>query len=169
MEIPKSVDKIVKWAADHHNQDVGKAVNAAFSKVKLLKEYPQLIETMVKQALQDWIHDERHKTNTQIKRDFGEYGGPAKVSPGRSPAVNRAATSVYLYAIAGTVLGEVYGRDLSIIADSEESVGNGYLFNARLCRQLARIVPRDKTVRESVTRKRLETIFRENKTDRGAT
>ena len=159
MEFPKSVEAIVDRAAKKFPSDISKAIDQADKEIRKLPEFDELVSMLIRKAVAQLIYDARHSVTNQIKRDSGMYGGPAKVIAGLSKSVNRVAESIYAIRIAGTMLGELFGRDLPGIADSEMAIGHGHLFNARLCQRLAALVPEDKRVQEAVKEKKLQAIF----------
>ena len=129
------------------------------SAIKRLPEYDDFREELVVYAVRGMVHDVRHADNIKMRREAGEFGGPAKVGVGA--AVQQACQNVYAYFIAGTTLGMILGSQLSEIANSEAAKADGHLFNTRLCRRLARLVPANKTVKQAVKESVLAKIFRE--------
>lgn len=170
MKYPKKVIDVANKMAEKYPSDISKATEEAEKKIRKLPEFNELVDILIRNAVQDLVYDARHRSNVQVRRENGKYGTGAKVVSGRSTSVNRAAKSVYNFHIAGTVLGAIRGDQLISIAVSEEETAEGYLFNARLCRRLSGIVPKDKTVKDAVTERRLRSIFNEVKREvnRGA-
>lgn len=161
MEYPKSILNIVKKANQKYPHDVGKAIEWAKKYVRKLKDFGTLETMLVDNAIKDMVYEDRHTVNRRIKKDSGGYYAPTKVSPGGTETSNRIAESIYLYRIAGTTIGRVKGCDLEEIAATEVAIGNGHLFNARLCRRLKKVVPKDKMVDEAVKETQLVRIFAE--------
>ena len=159
VDYPSNVLRICEAAVNRHASDIEKAVVEAEKKVRDLPEFPELVDKLIHTAIQEIIYDIRHHANVRMKQNMGSYGGRAKVTSGSCPTVNRIAEDLYRYSIAGTILGLVTGKQLPEIADSEAAVGNGHLFNARLCRSLAKIVPEDKRVQDVVNQKKLKEIW----------
>jgi len=111
-------------------------------------------------GLRDLVHDARHQSNRQLKRDTGFYGQPAKVVESDSLNIRTASEAIYDLYIAGRTLGTLLGKELPGVALMERETGNGHLANAALCERLAKIVPQEKTVREAVSSKRCMAIWR---------
>ena len=164
MEMPKEVLDLAAEIAVKYGADIEKATDALDRAIRKLPEFEDLTENLLRMAEQELIYDARHQANIRTRLENGGYGGPAKVVSGDSEAVKRVAQSVYAYAIAGTMLGMVLGDQLPDIAASEAARAEGHAFNARLCERLAGMVPKGKRVREVVSEKRLQSIFREVET-----
>lgn len=160
MDIPENVLRIVEEAAGKHPADIPKAVERAEKGIRGLAEFDELVSMLVRNTVQELVYDARHRANTRMRREAGDYGGPAKVVSGDSASLGRVCESVYSYRIAGTVLGLVKGADLQAIAEGERSVASGHLFNVRLCLKLQELVPADKRVQDAVTEKRLRGLFK---------
>jgi hypothetical protein len=157
---PESVLSIVREAVKRFPKDPPKSIDWAVGRVKKLPDYEDLVASLVKQAMADLIYDQRHTTTVQIRRSAREYGGPAKVVSGDSPGVASVAESVYFYKIGGTILGEILGKDLRAIGQSERAISNGHFLNARLVEKLATLVPPEKRVRDAVGEDRINKILR---------
>jgi hypothetical protein len=158
-EIPRPVLDIIDRAATRYGDDIPKAVTAAEKAIRKLPDFAELAGMFVRHAVQEMLYDSRHKTNTATRKAEGKYGGPGKVVAGASDAVGRAAESVYLYFIGGKTLGALRGDELPLIAESESAKATGHEFNARLCERLRPLVKDNKTVRESVSERKLRQIF----------
>jgi len=105
------------------------------------------------------VHDARHQSNRQLKRDTGFYGQPAKVVESDSLNIRATSEAIYDLYIAGRTLGTLLGKELPGVALLERETGNGHLANAALCERLAKIVPQEKTVREAVSSKKCMVIW----------
>jgi len=159
MDFPKNVVSIIEQANANNPNDIVTAVNDAVARVKRLPEYPDLVDKLVHNSIQELLYDARHRINVQIKRDSGYYGGPAKVSH-YSESINRVCASVYAYQIARRQLGKIQGNELNGIAANEDRMADGHKFNADLCRWLAELVPADKLVEQAVSERKLKAKFR---------
>lgn len=148
---------IASEEAKKHSDDIDAAVDAAMRRLCKLPNYTDLVDNLVRSAVRHVVSDARHTMNVAMRRSNSEYGGPAKVVAGS--AVNRVASDYYAYYIGGRTLGTIKGEELTDIAASESERANGHDFNARLCRSLAPLVPKDKTVRQCVKPGKLRTIF----------
>jgi len=166
MKFTEEVKVIVREANANHPSSAEDATTEALQGVRGLKSYKSLVDALVKHAVQDLIHDGRHDINKGIRKQEGRYSPLPKVQVGSSPAVMRAEVSVYLYRIAGTSLGEVFGKELLGIAVHEENRANGHIFNARLCRHLAEVVPDNKKVKNAVKENQLKAFFSELSVER---
>ena len=160
MDFPKVVLEIVHEEAVKYGDDITQAVTVVMRRVRKLPEFPEIMELNFQRAMKELVHTDRHQSNVYAKREAGCYGKPSKVNVGTSAAVNRVADSIYSYCIAGTTLGLLMGKQLAEIADSENAIADGHLFNVRLCRKLLRVVPEDKSVQEVVGANKLRAIFR---------
>jgi hypothetical protein len=159
MEYPDNVLRIAERAAKQHPDDITKAVDCAERDVRALPEFREIVAVLVRGAVQGLVYEARHQTNRSIRREAGEYGGPAKVS-GASDAVNTVYKSVYDYCIGRTTLGRVLGKELPGIAESERAIAEGHVFNAELCEALSRMVPEERAVKDAVPEKKLRGLFR---------
>lgn len=157
--LAKNAIEAATAAATSYPNDVNAATTAALARIKKLPNYAEVVEELLRDAVQELIYDIRHRKNVQLKKQEAAYGGPSKV-PSRSPAVRRVHQSLYEYHIAGRTLGDIRGAELETIADHESKTADGHRWNAWLCRELARTVPDDKTVRESVSKKKLQALFK---------
>jgi len=161
MDYPKNVLEIVETATRKYPTDIEGAVQQAEKAVRKLPEFDELVEKLVHDSIQGLVYDVRHRLNIQMRQEAGGYGGPAKVVSGDSTAANRMEMDLYRYNIAGTSLGNMKGEELVPTADAERAKGEGCLFNSRLCRRLAAIVPEGKAVRDVVSATKLRSIFME--------
>lgn len=159
MNFPADCITIADKAITKHGDDITAAINLAETQIRKMKEFPELVDSLVRGAVQELVYQRRHVANTAARKAAGAYGQAAKVVTGASEAVQEVARSLYGYYIAGRTLGSVLGSELEEIADSETAVAAGHSFNARLCRKLAQIVPVDKTVREAVSERKLKALF----------
>lgn len=161
MRFSDEVLLVVREANTNNPSNIENATAEALRGVKRLSSYDELVDTLVEHAVQDLVHDARHEVNRIIRQLSGAYSSKPKTLVGDSPAVMRAEVSVYHYRIAGTSLGEVLGKELLDIAAHEENRANGHIFNTRLCRRLAEIVPNNKKVKNAVKEKQLKMFFSE--------
>lgn len=161
MQFPDSVLRIAEEAAAKYQDDIDRAAEKAEKDIRSLPDFDGLVEMLLSYAVRNLVHEARHKSNTQIRRITGRYGGPAKVVVGRSASVARACESYYSYCVAGKALGSLLGADLEAAAQAENAIAEGHLFRVRLCRRLREMVPDEKRVRDVVSEKKLRAIFRE--------
>lgn len=159
MNFPASVTAVVKAASAKHPDDTPSAVDWALRRIRALDEFDDLIDTFLKQAIQDLIYDARHNENRQIRNASGRPELEPKVDALKSASVHAVSKSQYDYFVAGRTLGSILGSDLRGIAEDEASTGEGYQFRARLLDKLADVVPAKKTVREAVSKTRLAKIW----------
>lgn len=165
-EFPETMVEIIERAARQHSEDITKGVECAKRDIQSLPEYHQLIDTLVTEAIRELIYDVRHRDNVKMRNESGAYSIEPKVQPGKSKDVQETFENLHRYFLAGQTLGEIMGEQLEGIAESEESKANGHLFNARLCRELSRLVPEGKRVKDVVSLKKLGMIFKKLKGDR---
>jgi hypothetical protein len=167
MDYPASLSTVISKAAAQHPQDIDKAVTCAAKAARKLPDFSEWVDQLVNSQLRNMIHDARHSHNTRLRREAGDFGGPAKVGLSTG-AANEVAKSVYMsYAIGGTVLGAVLGSELKAIAASEHEKAQGHAFNVRLCSRLAAMVPDDKRVSEALTEGKLKRLFVELQKSKG--
>lgn len=160
LDYPKSVLNIAKIAADRFPNDIPQAVEEAEQAIRDLPEFDSLVSQLIHSAIQGLVYECRHRSNVELKKQAGLYGGPPKVNPTGSEAVARVYKSCYDYCIASTTLGELRGKDLSKIRDNELEVANGHLFNVALLEWLeSRGVKGEKRVRDVVPEKVLRSNF----------
>jgi hypothetical protein len=155
VKTPSGVMAIVKQMAKKYRDDVQKATDEAVREVKKLSDYEVFVDGLVWQAIHELIYDERHHSNHQAKMLSGTYHTVPKVLEGTSKAVARASQSLYNLYVAGRTLGSFLGKELESAARAEENVGHGHILNAYLLRSLQPFVPENKTVRESVSERRI--------------
>jgi hypothetical protein len=160
VRMPESVIAAAALAAQEHPDDVARATAEAERAVRELPEFPDLMAGLVTGAVRELVYDARHASNVRTRRQAGRYGTPAKVSPGGSPAVERVYESVYDYFIAGTTLGALRGEELQAVAEKEQGLAEGHLFNAGLCARLSKMVPPGQRVRDAVPERQLRGLFK---------
>lgn len=160
MRFPDSVINAATAAAEAYPDDVAAAASAAEYDIRGLAEFPALVASLVSAAVRELVYDARHAANVRTRKQAGRYGTPAKVVPGGSPAVERVYESVYDYYIGGTTLGALKGEDLQGIAEREQGLAEGHLFNASLCGRLATRVPVGRRVRDVVPEQELRKMFK---------
>jgi hypothetical protein len=161
MDYPESVLEAVHDAAAEHGDDLEQATDCAVAKVRGLKEFPTLVDQFVKTAVQELLYRDRHQTNVAIRRQGGQYGAAAKVSPAGSAAVRRVFQSYFDYCVGGKQLGQVLGEELAGLAAGERERAGGHQFNARLLERLQTVVPEGKRVRDVVSNRKLGKLFEE--------
>ncbi len=160
MSLPESVMSIAIAAVKRHGDDITAAVDEAETKIRKLKEFSEVVDALVHDAVQRLVYQLRGQSNQAVRRQSGVYGQPAKVRVGASESVAVAEASYLSYYIGGRTLGGILGSELLSIAESETAVAAGHQFNAELCRQLAAIVPQNKSVAEVVSERRLRNLFK---------
>ncbi len=163
MDYPEKLIEIAKVDAIEYGEDTSKATDEIEKKASKLKEFPKWGKQLIWLAIRELVYDIRHKDNVARRKAAGDYTKPAKVKPGED--VRSVYRSLYRYFISGTMLGLIRGEDLEGIAKSERAVGEGHIFNARLANRLSEIVPKNKTVEQAVTEKRLAIIFQQVEED----
>ena len=136
---------------------------AAAKTLAAIKANPALYETFrlaaELQACLEIIYDERHRSTYGEKHRIVAVPAP-KVIMGNSKIVQRAASCVYdTIFLGGKALGNLFGKELPVIAETERAIANGHSMNAELCEQLSPLVAKQKTVRQCVTAKRIEAIW----------
>ena len=159
MNFPKYVRQIVDDAMEKHEFDVDKSTEEA---VKLIYELPKDLfdaRVYIYNAVKDLVYDARHRRNVETKKQLGKFGKPPQVNVAGSPAVQAESISLFLLCIAGKELGNIFGNELAGIAASEAAIGDGHHLNSRLCAALAKVVPDDKQVVDSVGVQELVEIF----------
>lgn len=159
VSLPQSVIDIARECAAAHGADIAEATRLAEQRIRALPDFEQIVNTLITAAVRDMVYDARHATNARFKREAGYYGRRGRVDTAASEVVNRAAKSVYAYCIAGTMLGELQGKDLPDLAEKEELTAKGYTFNAVLLRELAQKVKGEQKVRDVIPENRLKARF----------
>jgi hypothetical protein len=161
MEIPSNVIAIARDAAEKHGDDIRAAVVEAEQRIRKLAEFADFENALITNAIQEMVYDARHRWSGQLKKSSGGYNTTQNVIPGKTESFAAVTRSLYTYCIGGQMLGSVLGASLTKIASSESAVAAGHVFNARLCRRLAGMVPEDKTVKQVVSERKLKAIFAE--------
>lgn len=167
MQYPESVLSVARAMAAKHGDDIPRAVTEAEKLIRKLPEFDSLVDQMIRNAVREMVYDARHISNVATKRQTGHYFQEQKVDTTKSKAVLQAYKSVYAYCVAGTQLGLLYGERLAEIAESEQSIANGHVFNAALCRKLSEIVPKGTQVKDAISEKKLRALFDRTKKECG--
>jgi hypothetical protein len=158
VDYPAEVLTIVKMAVQKHS-DPAEAVAQAERQIRALPTFASLFDTLVRSAVTELVYDHRHLANVAMRRQAGQYGKPGKVVVGASESVNKVYESYYRYRIGATMLGNLTGAELLVVAQTERALAGGHLFNARLCEELGVLVPEEKAVQDVVSEKRLRALF----------
>lgn len=164
MEAPKEMErlqKLVDAAVDECPDNIEDATEAVLKKTGRVQWFEKLKDELIRRAISKLIHDTRHRINVAMRSASGEYGGLAKVTAGA--ASGRIAQGVMAYMIAGKTLGLLTGDELRATADSESEIALGHQFNVRLCRELAKTVKGETTVKERFTLAKLTALFQKVK------
>jgi hypothetical protein len=159
MEMPKWLTDIVARATRENGDDIPSAVDAAEAGVRRHPEFPDVVDTLVRDAIQGAVYAARGLSNRELKSETC-YGGPAKVRVGDSESIGRVYQSVFDYYIGSRTLGDLLGSELEDVEVNETEKAAGHMFNARLAAELRKVVPADKRVREAVSQKKLEKLFK---------
>ena len=159
MQYREDIVAACKDAANANPNDIDTAVKQAFDKIRRARNYAEFVDQLAYEAVRNCVYDCRHTANVQMRRQNGNYGGPAKVESSKSQSVQSVSASLYAYFIAGRTLGTILGEELPAIADSEDKRAEGHRFNANLCRALAPLVSDGKTVQQCVKQRKLKQIW----------
>lgn len=151
------LQKLVDAAVDKHPSSIKDATNLVLKKASRAAWFETVTDELIRRAVLGMIHDNRHGKNVDMRMARGDYGGPAKVTAGA--ASGRIAQGVMAYMIAGRTLGMLTGDELNATADSEAEIASGHQFNVRLCRELAKTVKGEDTVKEKFTLAKLTAVF----------
>lgn len=160
MEVPKEMErlqKLVDVAVDQNPDSIEDATETVLKKAGRVAWFEKLKGGLIRRAIARLIHDTRHQINVEMRTAHGDYGGPAKVTAGE--ASGRIAQGVMLYLIAGKTLGMLTGDELRATADAESERASGHEFNTRLCRELAKTVKGEATVKQKFTLAKLTAVF----------
>ncbi len=149
--------EIVNQEVDAAPDSVEITIDQVIARAKRETVFGQWSDDLIRKGVANLVYGVRHERNVVMRQQNGDYGTAAKVTAGEATA--RVVRSVYQYMIAGKSLGSVTGEELPDIADAESARAGGHEFNARLCRQLAKSVKGEKTVRECVSETKLKRIF----------
>lgn len=161
VDFPQSVQTHIAAALDANPSDVEAATEQALRAIQQMREYPALIEQIVRQAVKTTIYQLRHARNVAARNATSSYAHTPRQTPaGASARVDRIAASLYdMYYLGGRVLGSILGSELGNIAANEQAKADGHLFNVRLCQALKKLVRSDQTVRQAVSERRLRNLF----------
>lgn len=149
--------EIINEEVDAAPDSVETVIDHVLSRAKRRKDFGEWSGDLIRKGVSRLVYDVRHERNVAMRRQHGDYGTEAKVTAGDATA--RVAGSVYLYMIAGKSLGSVTGDELVDVADGEAARADGHQFNVRLCRELAKSVKGEATVRQRVSEAKLKVIF----------
>ncbi len=161
MNFPKEILNIVEQADRDNPSSIKEAVSQAKRNIREWSEYENFVDTFITHAIQELVYDSRHHANWEMKKKQGDHSPGPRTNYGTSESVREANQSLYLYRIGGSVLGMLTGSELLPVAESEEAVAEGHLFNAKLCRKLRPLVPDNAKVQDKVSERKLKAIFRE--------
>jgi len=153
----------ISKAARKHRDDIDQAVQCAERAAKQLPGWKSWTADLIHAQIRNLIHGVRHADNVSMRRDAGDYGGPAKVDLSTGAANRIAGQSWFNYFVAGRTLGQILGKELKGIAEGERERAEGCVFNAKLCEQLAAIVPDEKRVCDVVTETQIKRIVKGTK------
>lgn len=148
---------LAKEAALSNPESIDTAVDVVLAKAQKLPKFSDFTASLVRRAIREMVEDARCQANLAMRRANGGFSAPAKVVPGKATA--ELMRSHYLYLMAGKTLGKMTRDDLLAVADAEEEQVAVHSFHARLCRNLAAIVPEGKTVEQAVTEKKLDAMW----------
>ncbi len=158
-ECPEKWIKLAATISDQFPESIEDATAELMSTIVDDPEYDQWSAMIRRRFCQGLIYDARHKSNVELKRQSGQYGGPGRVSMA-SESVNQTCISVFQHYIAGRTLGSLLGKELAGIANSESEIAAGHQFNAALLRWLEGKVPAEKRVADAVSEKALTKVYR---------
>ncbi len=158
-EFEQGIGPIIAEAVKSHRDDIDRALDLAERKLSKLPGWDEYQRSFARIAIRSMINHRRHCENVQQRKDAGEYGPAAKVTRGKASSDIARQKTMYDYFIGGKTIGATTGEELRVLADSESKKAEGYMFNSRLCEALARVVPKMKTVQETITEKKLMSIW----------
>lgn len=159
MKLSEEIDRIVEIVTLQYPNDIDGAVAEALARCRELPDYQTQIENLFCYTLRQLIHDARHRSNTEMKRQTGYYGKPSKVNVGGT-SVAKVARSSYLYYIAGKTLGDIKGKEIDQISNAEQQRADGHIFNVKLlqwCKTQG--VPEEKCIKNIIPEKKLRANF----------
>lgn len=161
MLFPETLNAIIRDAHEKHKDDIDAALRVTLAAWRKTEERADWLDALEENAVRGLIHDRRSHINNAEKRKLGLFGGPAKVGMTEG-AVLKIATETLLenLTICGVVLGDITGKQLHEFAAAEKNRAAGYMRNARFCLALQPLVPEDKTVRQCVTAKKADAIWK---------
>ena len=157
----KEVHEIAKECAEEYLNDIQLATEEACRGIKELDNYEEIIEGLLLMAVKELIYRERQTILRTIKKSVGKYDSVPKISIGKSGAVRKIYQSIYNMTIGGKTLGVMTGDEVLATALQERNQGNGKLVNATFLEKLGRIVPSNRTVKQSVPESKVRELFRE--------
>jgi len=138
---PAAIPKIIADVVSRFPQDITAAVNEAERRIKRISGKDETSD-LVRHSIQEQIYDVRHKENEKYKSD----GKPA-------------SEDLYVYFIGGSTLGNLTGKMLAELADSEQQKAEGHALNAAICRRFAEIVPEGTMLKRVVSTDDLRQAF----------
>lgn len=178
MQIPSAIIEIAKEESRRHSTTIQEAVCSAKARIEALPNYEELADTLITQAVQDLIYDARHRDNREINKEIRRSGGNGNGGDRRyngggprrvaitDPSINRVYQSAFDYRISGQILGNLRGKDLIPIANSEKEISKGHIFNYVLLKAIAESnkVGDEETVQQKITEEELNKMFIEART-----
>ena len=150
--------KIAMEESMEHKDDIPLAIKHTRKRGEKLTDWPAYIDGLLNKSIRLMVNTIRHHIDIKIRKAAGMYGGPAQVTI--SAATSGAAATIYQYMILGRTLGGIFGHELGGIAKSEAERADGHMFNSKLCATLQPLVPQDKLVKDAVSQKKLQAIFK---------
>lgn len=152
---------IIDEMAAKYDDDINKAVKYAEKKIRNLDTFEEDQRSLVTSGIRDLVHDARHKYNRIVKTETRQNkpkGRPNQVNVLGSKDVIDIGNKWMRYCVGRRTLGDLLGKELPALANSERELSNGHQFNANLLETLIPLVKDDKKVSECITPKKLESI-----------
>lgn len=161
MQWPSKIWTILMEEAQRHGDDIPAAIGAAEERGTQLPEFPDMLKGFIRGMFQEGIYAARVAINQSIKHPPAKpHGSAGGASPGGNGLVNQIWACTYDYCIGRKTLGSMNATDLLEMAASERSIAKGHLFNARLGEELAPLLPAGKTVRQAISKRKLDAIWK---------
>lgn len=165
MNLPEHVIEIAKESHNKHKDDCQAAARAALRRIKKLPDYKEIAEALILEAVKVVIYDVRAVNIVQSKRsEFVSIKAKTQFGLGKGAETVLRAVEQYRNLFdtpaGGKTLGQLYGRELCGLAESERARGDGHYRNANLYDALKKLVPDDKQVAKTVSHTQLKALFR---------
>lgn len=159
MDFSEEVLDIVRHSVAKYPNDVAKATDYAEERIRKLATFQSLVNSMITTSVQTLVYRARQTSNLALRRSAGGVGSTPKFNAAESKSFAEVEASYFNYYIGGRTLGSVLGSELPDIISEEDAQVEAHSANAEICRALAKLVPPDKTVQQTLTDAKLKKIF----------
>lgn len=168
-EFPEWMSGIVERAAEAYPSAIDQAWKEAEAEIREHKEFPDIREQLISYAIRRHVYVARGESNRVVKVGFTSSDrNPTKVNGLCDTYKKICRENVYSYKIGSKALGDILGKELARLAETQFSIASGHTFNGKVLEYLAGVVPADDTpVRKAIKEKKLYATMKRIWNDNG--